>query len=163
MSVSYTLEIDTELEAEKLIDRLVQQSGFRRPGADEPGGASRSIATGPGLRIVASPADQEDVDLAMRTFGFRPTASVSFIDTGRDVTDEIRYPEMIAAVVRVLASGKGDAVMHFEDSMVLFRRRDGQVTINTKWDDDQWPDGAKGRGLLRRSMPSAGAEALADL
>ncbi len=163
MSVSYTLEIDTELGAEELVDRLTQQPGFRRPGTDEPGGACRSIAIGPGLRIVASPADEEDVDLAVRMFGFRPTASVSFIETGRDVPDDIRYPEMVAGVMRLLGATAGDAVLYFEESMVLFQRRDGQVTINTKWDDGQWPDGAKGRGHLRRSIPSAGGEALADL
>lgn len=144
MSITYELEIDTDRDPEDLIARLARQPGFRSCNVDETGEAGGSIALGPGLRIVAIVPEQEDALLTQDLLGFTPTVSIIFIETGRDVADDIRYPAMITAVVAVMAEIAGDAVLSFDDSIVLFLRRSGRVTINTDWDEGQWAAAAPG-------------------
>ena len=160
---TYTLEIDTDVRPEDLIALAAQRPGFRRAAAGEVEDAGRSVALGPGLWVVATSADVESADLTEGTLGFRPTASVSFVENGRGVPDETRYEAMVAAAASLLGTVAGDAALEFECSIVLLVRRNGHLTINTKWDNDQWSDATAGRGLLRRSIPLASIAALADL
>jgi len=162
VSTAYTLELATDLAPSDLIAIVAAQPDFRRPEAGAP--AYERVGLGPGLRVVAGLADEDEADLTRSAVGFHPTCAVSFIEMRRrDVPEGVRYPAMIGAVVALLGEVEGDAAMDFACDILLFRRREGHVTVNLEWDEAQWPDDSPGRGLLRRSMPSATLAALAPL
>ena len=95
--------------------------------------------------------------------GFRPTVCLALVNTKGDVAEDVRYPAMIAAVLHLLEGVPGDAGLHFDYGTILFQRLGGHITINTAWDEDQWPDGTPGKGLLRRCLPQASVAALPGL
>ena len=165
MSTAYTLEIETRLTPRDLIAVIASQPGFRDADAGSADAPTQGrVALGHGLLVVAGPADEDEIELTLGTAGFRPTCSVLFVDMRRrDVPEDVRYTAMVGAVVTLLATVTGDAAMDFDCSLLLFIRRDGRVTVNTDWDEAQWPGDSPCRGLLRRSMASATLAALAPL
>lgn len=142
MALEYDWYGDTDLDTATLRDFITTATG----GEQHPDG---TIFT-PGMYVMARPVAGDEVDEAIRLFGFddRFAATFRFSSTADEETTNRAAARMAHTVIDFAAAHGGHGVLLFNGETVVLRYGDGEVVLNAGWED--WSDNDQTAPLLDR-------------
>ncbi len=127
MSLSYTLELETKVEPQKLLQLLVERHNLQW---------HQETISGKGIWVNAYVEDDpENQSLTKEEFGFIPSIIFAFrINT--DDTLEIGEQTLIRAVMTLLQEVAGNAILLFNNENLVLQRINNQLIFN----QDMWEE-----------------------
>jgi len=126
MSIEYNFAVSTESSVASLLEVVQHQFDLSLS-------RDQTFLDGVGVQMFAAVCSQSYQEMLEESFGSRFDIGIRF-RLSKDLDErEVGYRTMLEVVVELLKREAGQAVLLFNDEIILLQRFDGDLVLNLDW------------------------------